>query len=165
MILITLVHFVLVQSKCSNEAYGLYCTELSHEDDNEDVLIFKSNDSFANDNVKAIFLRNSSGKIVKDSFELYPKVKSLDIQYCEVESFLTGDVDLQNLYLMNNRKFPVLTKDFLKNCCGNLMTLYIVDNKDLEIEEGILFCDNSPLILKYTGRLVEKSFITKPMLN
>lgn len=129
------MHFVSVQNKCTNEAYGLYCTDLSNDDDN-DWIIFKLNDTIPDVQFKAIFLKNSSGKIVAESFSLFPKVKSLDIQYCDIHSLSTGDVELQNLYLINNKKFHMLTKEFLNNCCGNLMTLYIFDNEDLELEDG-----------------------------
>lgn len=131
------MHFVVVQSKCTNEAYGLYCTDLSNEDDSEVSITFKTNLTVPDDQIKAIFLKNSSGKLGSESFTLFPNVKSLDIQYCEIDGFSTGDVDLQNLYLMSNKKFPLLTKEFLGNCCGNLMTLYIFDNKELEIEDGM----------------------------
>lgn len=134
------MHFVSVQNKCTNEAYGLYCTNLSSdENDSNKWIIFKVNDTIPEDQIKAVFLKNSSGQIAEESFSLFPKVKSLDIQYCDIYGFSTSEVDLQNLYLINNNKFPVLTNEFLKNCCGDLMTLYIFDNNDLEIEDG-LYC-------------------------
>lgn len=131
------MHFVIiVQPKCTNEAYGLYCISLSNEYDNKESLLFKFNDSVPDDQIKALFLRNSSGVIGNGSFSLFPGIKSLDVQYCDIESFSIRDVELQHLYLMNNDKFPVINSEFLKDCCGNLMTLYVYDNKDLEIEEG-----------------------------
>lgn len=135
-VVITLMHFVIIQPKCSNEAYGLYCTNLTNEEDNENSIVFNTNGSLPNSTIKAIFLKNTTGKIINDSFSLFPQVKSLDIQYCEIEGFSTGLIDLQNLYLMNNRKFPALTTEFLADCCANLKTLYIYDNENLIIENG-----------------------------
>lgn len=86
--------------------------------------------------MKAIFLKNSTGNISIESFSLFPQIKSLDVQYCEIEEFSTDELDLQNLYLINNNKLPELTAEVFGRCCGNLMTLYVYDNENLIIEDG-----------------------------
>ncbi|XP_074030513.1 uncharacterized protein [Leptinotarsa decemlineata] len=133
-IFLLVIYFTSIEPKCSNEIHGLYCLNLTGDENN--ILVFNMTEKTLNTSVKSVFLRNSSGDISNSSFVIFNNVDSLDIQFSSIKKFSSGSKSLDTLYLIKNYKFPNLTEDLFKSCCQNLTTLFIANNQGLFVENG-----------------------------
>ncbi|KAJ8939512.1 hypothetical protein NQ318_022229 [Aromia moschata] len=133
-VIFTTVGFV--KSECAYESTRLFCTNLEKNKETK-TLILGSNGTDKTDDAKWAYLRNSSGKITKETLSLTPKLQSLDIQFCSIDEFLPKSTALDTLYVINNSKFPKLNEELIKNCCKHFKTLFIANNTEMEIEEEI----------------------------